>query len=81
MNGVNTIALSSGAGTNNQTVLVNTPITNINYITANATGATQVYRRGVTGAWAANIVTISGTPTTNVWFTLQLHGYFNRRLF
>ncbi len=67
VNGVNTITLTSAAGTNNQTVLVNTPITNITYSTTNATGATfSGLPAGVTGSWAANVVTISGSPTTVV---------------
>lgn len=56
---INTIA----AGTN-QTVCVNSPITNISLATAGATGATFAgLPPGVTGSWAGNTVTISGTPT------------------
>ena len=61
----NTIALTSGAGTNIQTKCINTPITNITYSTTGATGATfSGLPAGVTGAWAGNVVTISGSPTT-----------------
>jgi hypothetical protein len=67
VNPTNTITLTSGAGTDAQTVLVNTPITNITYSTTGATGATfSGLPPGVTGNWAANVVTISGSPTTIV---------------
>ncbi|GHM98962.1 hypothetical protein WSM22_04520 [Cytophagales bacterium WSM2-2] len=63
----NTISLTSVAGTNAQTVCINTAITNITYTTTGATGATfSGLPAGVTGNWAANVVTISGTPTTTV---------------
>jgi len=60
-----TIALTSPAATANQTVCINTPITNIVYTTAN--GATNVtvtgLPAGVTGAFAAGVFTISGSPS------------------
>jgi hypothetical protein len=60
----NTITLSSAAGTNAQTKCINTPITDITYNTTGATGATfSGLPTGVTGNWAGNVVTISGTPT------------------
>ena len=60
----NTVARTSAAGTDAQTVCINTPITNITYSTTGATGATVTnLPTGVTGTWAANVVTISGTPT------------------
>ena len=63
----NTITLTSAAGTNAQTVCINTPITDITYSTTGATGATfSGLPAGVTGTWAANVVTISGSPTTTV---------------
>jgi gliding motility-associated-like protein len=44
--------------------MYSTPITNITYSTTGATGATVTnLPTGVTGAWAGNVVTISGTPT------------------
>jgi hypothetical protein len=59
----NTIALTSAAVTENQTVCINTAITNITYATTGATGATITgLPAGVTGSFAANVVTISGTP-------------------
>ena len=60
----NTIALTSGAGTNIQSICINIPATTITYATTGATGATVTgLPAGVTGTWAANVVTISGTPT------------------
>jgi hypothetical protein len=64
VNPVNTITLTSGVGTNNQTLCVNTAITNITYSTTSATGASfSGLPAGVTGNWSANLGTISGTPT------------------
>ena len=60
----NTISLSSAVGTNNQTLCINTAITNITYATTGATGATFTgLPAGVTGSWLNNVITISGTPT------------------
>ena len=60
----NTFTLTSASGTNTQTVCVNSTLSNITYAT---TGATNVIvtglPSGVTSSWAANILTISGTPT------------------
>ncbi|HNX87540.1 MAG TPA: hypothetical protein PKH58_00535, partial [Paludibacteraceae bacterium] len=57
----NTISLSAG-GT--QTKCINTAITTTTYATTGATGATITgLPTGVTGSWASNTVTISGTPT------------------
>ncbi|MFN7012909.1 MAG: beta strand repeat-containing protein, partial [Bacteroidia bacterium] len=61
---LNTIA----AGTN-QTVCVNSAITNITLATTGATGATFAgLPAGVTGSWAGNVATISGTPTASGTF-------------
>ncbi len=61
---INTITLSSAAGTNSQTPCINTAITNITYATTGATGATfSGLPAGVTGSWSSNVATISGTPT------------------
>ena len=66
-NAQNTITLTSAAGTDAQAVCVNTPITTITYATTGATGAIFAdLPTGVTGNWAANVVTISGSPTTTV---------------
>ncbi|MEY3574710.1 MAG: hypothetical protein RLZZ617_1308, partial [Bacteroidota bacterium] len=60
----NTIALGSAAGTNAQTLTLGAAITNITYTTSGATGATFTgLPAGVTGTWASNTATISGTPT------------------
>jgi hypothetical protein len=60
----NTISLTSGVGTDAQTVCINTAISSITYSTTGATGATVVgLPNGVTGIWANNGFTISGTPT------------------
>jgi gliding motility-associated-like protein len=73
----NTITLSSGAGTTNQTVCRNSPIANITYTTTGATGATfSGLPAGVNGSWASNVVTISGTPSVSGSFnyTVTLTG-------
>ena len=73
----NTVTLTSAAGTNNQTLCINTPITNITYATTGATGATVTgLPAGVAGSWAANVVMISGTPTASGTFnyTVTLTG-------
>ncbi|MEP7092985.1 MAG: hypothetical protein ABI793_02930, partial [Flavobacterium sp.] len=73
----NTITLSSAAGTDSQTKCVNTAITNITYTTTGATGATfSGLPTGVNGAWAGNVVTISGTPSVSGTFnyTVTLTG-------
>ncbi|MEW5677563.1 hypothetical protein ABGT15_14730, partial [Flavobacterium enshiense] len=53
----------------NQTVCINTAITDITMTTTGATGATVTgLPAGVTGSWAGNTVTISGTPTASGTF-------------
>jgi len=73
----NTISLSSAIGTNNQTINLSSPISNITYSTTGATDATFAgLPAGITGNWAANVVTISGTPSTSGSFnyTITLTG-------
>jgi hypothetical protein len=73
----NTITLTSAAGTDNQTVCINTAITNITYSTTGAGGATFAnLPTGVTGTWASSVVTISGTPSVSGTFnyTITLTG-------
>ena len=69
VNANSTIALSSAAGTDAQTVCINTPITNITYAVAGGgTGATITaggLPAGVTGTYAAGVFTITGTPTVS----------------
>ncbi len=61
-----TVNLTSGPGTNSQNVCNGSAITPITYATAVATGATfSGLPAGVTGNWAGNVATISGTPTVN----------------
>lgn len=61
----NTITLTSAAATANQTQTAGSAITNITYATTVATGATvSGLPTGVTANWAANVLTISGTPTS-----------------
>ncbi|WP_286971247.1 T9SS sorting signal type C domain-containing protein [Flavobacterium sp. UBA4854] len=62
----NTITLTSAAGTDSQTVCANTAITNITYSTNGATGVNfGILPAGISGIWAGNVATISGTPTVN----------------
>ena len=64
-----TITLSSGAGTDNQTVCINTPITTISYIiggTATGASISPVLPAGLTGTYSGGVYTISGTPTSTV---------------
>ena len=65
VNGAATITLSSGAGTNIQTVCINSAINTITYsTTGGVTGATVTgLPAGVTGSFAGTTFTISGTPT------------------
>ena len=73
VNSNNTITLSSASGTNGQTVTVNTAITTITYSTTGATGATiSGLPAGVTGSWASNVVTISGTPSATGTFNYTI---------
>jgi subtilisin-like proprotein convertase family protein len=52
-----------------ETVCINTAITTINLATTGATGATfSGLPAGVTGTWAGNVATISGTPTASGTF-------------
>jgi gliding motility-associated-like protein len=64
------ITLTSAAGTNAQTRCINTAITTITYsVTGGGTGATITgLPAGVSGAYTAGIVTISGSPTTTGTF-------------
>ena len=64
-----TIALSSAAGTDGQTVCINQPITTITYniggTGSNASITTGVLPAGVTSGYNGNVFTISGTPTAS----------------
>ncbi len=66
----NTIALSSVAGTNSQTVCIDNPIVNVTFATSGATGASVTgLPTGVTGTWSNNVFTVSGTPTVSGTFS------------
>jgi hypothetical protein len=70
---VNTIALNSAGGTDSQTVCINSPAVNITYATAGATGADVTgLPTGLTGSWANNVFTISGTPTVSGIFSFTV---------
>jgi gliding motility-associated-like protein len=70
-----TINLSSALGTDNQTVCINTPILNIEYNTTGATGATFAgLPGGVSGSWAGNVITITGSPANTSVYTITLTG-------
>ena len=72
--------LSSASGTDAQSICQNTAITTIRYSTTNANGATfSGLPAGVTGSYASNVVTISGTPTGTGTFnyTVTLTGSCN----
>ena len=74
---LNTISLSSSVGTDNQTAISGTAITNITYATTGATGASvSGLPTGVSGSWSSNVVTISGTPSATGTFnyTVTLTG-------
>ena len=74
---INTIALSSAAGTDAQTKCIGTAIVPVTYTTSIATGATvSGLPAGVSGVWGANKLTISGTPTVagNFTYTITLTG-------
>jgi len=71
----NNIKLTSASGTDAQTVCGGTAITPITYAVTGATGATVVgLPAGVTGAWDAGVVTISGTPATSGNYIVLLTG-------
>ncbi len=65
VNGNATIALTSSAATNSQTLCINNAITNITYaIGGGGTGATVTgLPTGVNGIYNAGVYTISGTPS------------------
>ncbi|MGB4846126.1 MAG: PKD domain-containing protein, partial [Ferruginibacter sp.] len=62
-----TVTLTSAAGTNNQTVCINNPLINITYaVGGSGTGGSVTgLPAGVTGVFAAGVITISGTPTVS----------------
>ena len=78
MNATGTITVTpdntASAASSSPSVCINTAITNITHTTTGATGigtATGL-PAGVTAAWAANTITISGTPTANGTFNYSI---------
>ena len=73
-----TAANTAGAPSSTPTLCINTVLTNITHATTGATGigAAVGLPAGVTAAWAANTITISGTPTASGIFnyTIPLTG-------
>ena len=70
INPLNTVTITSPAGTDAQNICINTAISNITYATTGSTGATITgLPAGVTGIWLGNVVTISGTPSVSGPFT------------
>jgi uncharacterized protein (TIGR02145 family) len=62
-------AITLTSANSSQTVTAGSAITQIMYTTANATSATPSnLPTGVSGAWAANTYTVSGTPTSSGTF-------------
>lgn len=69
-----TINLSSAPSTTNQTLCINTAITDIIYTTSGDSTTSFVgLPTGVTGNWSANSITISGIPTTSGTFNYTVN--------
>ncbi len=69
------ITLTSGAGTDNQTVCINTPITPITYAVGGSGtgGSVSGLPAGVTGGFAGGVITLSGTPTASGIFNYTVN--------
>jgi hypothetical protein len=63
-----------GAASSTQTLCINTVLTNITHTTSGATGigVASGLPSGVTASWAANVITISGTPTASGTFNYSI---------
>ncbi|MDR0205804.1 MAG: hypothetical protein LBI45_00865 [Bacteroidales bacterium] len=73
-NPLNTIALTSAVGTDDQILCFNTAIINITYSTVGASGASvSGLPNGVTGNWANNVVTIIGSPIESGTFNYTVN--------
>jgi hypothetical protein len=71
----NVVTLSSAANTNAQSLCENATLTNITYTTQGATGASFAgLPTGVSGSWASNLITISGSPAASGTYTITLTG-------
>ncbi|MBK9570224.1 MAG: PKD domain-containing protein [Chitinophagaceae bacterium] len=69
-----TLTLTSAPGTDNQTVCINTPITNITYAVGGTGtgGSVSGLPAGVTGTFVGGIITITGTPTVSGTFNYSV---------
>jgi gliding motility-associated-like protein len=69
-----TLSLSSSAGTDNQTICINTPLINITYaVGGTGTGGTvSGLPAGVTGTFAGGLITITGTPSVSGTFSYAI---------
>jgi len=66
VNPINTITLTSAAGTNAQSICFNSAITDITYATTGGTVlTTSGFPLGLTISWFGGVVRISGTPTVS----------------
>ena len=73
VNPSNSLTLSSGLGTNNQSPLFNTSIASITYLSTGATGALfSGLPLGLTNNFSSNTVTISGTPSVGGTFSYMV---------
>ncbi len=74
----NAFTLTSGPGTDNQSVCLGTVLTTITYSTTGATGigTPSGLPAGVSAVWSSGVITISGTPTVsgNFTYTIPLLG-------
>jgi len=70
-----TVTLTSAPGTDNQTLCINTPLTNITYaVGGSGTGGSVTgLPAGVTGSFAGGVITISGTPTVSGVFNYTVN--------
>ena len=65
---------TAGAASSTPTLCINTSMTDITHATTGATGigAATGLPAGVTASWAANVITISGTPTASGTFAYSI---------
>ena len=67
-------ANTASAASSTPTLCINTPLTNITHTTTGATGigAATGLPTGVTATWSADVITISGLPTTSGTFSYSI---------
>src|SRR5207245_10453165 len=75
VNADGTLTLTSGVGTDNQTVCINTPIVAITYSVGGGGtgGSVSGLPAGVTGTFAGGVITITGTPTVSGVFNYTVN--------